>query len=108
MNKSDGVCKTCNNTDETIIHLLSECSHILPIWECIQHVVEIITTHSLNLSMKHKVFGLEKDHENLSIEVTMFCNFIILETKWAIWKQRNIVKMNQAKTKNPINYAKLL
>lgn len=108
MNKSDGVCKTCNATDETIIHLISECSHILPIWESIQHVVEIITTHSLSFSIKHKVFGLEKEHENLSIEVTMLCNFIILETKWAIWKQRNIVKMNPAKKLNHNQLCKII
>ena len=95
MNKSDGKCKICKTEDENLCHLINECSKISPVWTSIERLINDVCNENINLSTKDIIFGLKQDR----FFSPVYCdvsNFIILISKWEIWKHRNNVKMDHA------------
>ena len=95
MNKSDGKCKICKYEDETLCHLVRDCSKIFPVWTLIEHLLNDICNEDINLSTRDILFGIRQDRF-ISPVYSDVANFIILAAKWEIWKQRNNVKMEGA------------
>ena len=57
MNKSDGICKICNDLNETMCHLLVDCIHVIPIWEYIEEILFEITTQNIEFNAEMVIFG---------------------------------------------------
>ena len=91
MKLSNGICKLCGVEKETLCHLLCECSKIEIIWSLIRNFLYKICKVDLFINVDEILFGV--DLSNRPIENV--ANFIIIETKWQIWKNRNNVKYNQ-------------
>ena len=92
MGKSDGICKVCNNADETLTHLFYDCTYIQPVWNITKGILELLFAKDINLCMRNVFFCIQKTTSNLSVFEITLCNIIILITKWEIWKHRNNVK----------------
>ena len=88
MSKSNGVCKLCENENETICHMLMECEKVQNVWEQIEHLLSQLLQTNVNLSLKDIVFG-KLGHQSTTV---IFTNFIIYNSKWIIWKHRNNVR----------------
>ena len=89
MNKSSGICKLCMSDRETICHLIYECSKVNDVWKKIEELIINVTKTEVELIKRNILFNF-KDETPLDI----FCNFIILNTKYCIWKNRNNVKFD--------------
>lgn len=96
MNKSDGKCRLCKNSQETICHLLYECNLIKPVWQKVQDLIHAVTKFNANLNLENIVFGFQDAQDVKSI----FNNFIIYNTKWCIWKHRNCVRYGNENVKS--------
>ena len=94
MNMSTGLCHFCKTNTETIKHLFYECSIINRVIHKIENKINCILENDLHLKISllstHLVLGLL--HENSLVR--KFVNFIIILSKWEIWKLRNNVKFN--------------
>ena len=60
MGKSDGICKICNNCNETLNHLFCECSNLTPFWKKIRDLISVVTCCNLQLSLKEVIIGVDK------------------------------------------------
>ena len=96
MKKSDGICKLCNEMNETICHLLIECKCINSIWKATQKALCDITQENIVLSSQLIIFGMT----NVQDFVSVFTNFLLYNTKWLIWKHRNCVRYGNEKVTN--------
>ena len=90
MSKSDGLCKLCNREEETTLHLLFSCTKVNDIWHMLEQKIVNVTGVNIKLSNKNALFGLY-NHE-IPTRKKQVIEFLILETKWHIWKHRNDVK----------------
>ena len=94
MNMSTGLCHFCKTNTETIKHFFYECSLINSVIHKIENKIKCILGNDLQLKISllstHLVLGLL--HENSLVR--KFVNFIIILSKWEIWKLRNNVKFN--------------
>ena len=90
----------CKTNDETLVHLLLEYPHIKAVWSCIEHMLTLITDCNVKLDTERVIFGINKKEQCIAKNYICMYNLVILETKWAIWKHRNNVKMNQAQIMN--------
>ena len=94
MNMSTGLCHFCQTNTETIKHLFYECSHINRVIHTLENKINCILENNLQLKISllstHLVLGLL--HENSLVR--KFVNFIIILSKWEIWKLRNNIKFN--------------
>ena len=88
MGNSNGVCKICNRNEETLCHLLFDCSQANNVWQNIEiYILNKCGIH-INLTKEIVLFGMNLDNKEIEIIV----NLLIFETKWQIWKNRNCVK----------------
>jgi len=92
MHKSNGICKICQKETETTIHLLFECNIASQLWQIVEEMIQNIINYEMHFSIKTTIFGITKE-ENFALK--QIINFIIMETKWQIWKHRNEVKYGQ-------------
>ena len=98
MGKSDGICKICNNCNETLCHLFYECSHLTPFWKKISDLISVVTCCNLQISPKEVIIGVDKSIKDPYVRLVS--NFIIFAAKWIIWLNRNDVKFNGSPIKN--------
>jgi len=95
MNKSDGKCKLCLTEDETICHLLVNCTIVKPIWNRLQNVLHDVTKHNLPLNTQNIIFGIT-NNQAASENARIIYNFVIFIAKWYVWKHRNnVIYSNQ-------------
>ena len=92
MNKSNGVCKICLVEEETLCHLLYNCSHIAPLWLKIQNLLTELTNIETNLTLDVIITGLRCNDNNENNFLIPFFNLFIHFTKWTLWKHRNDIK----------------
>ena len=52
MKKSNGICKLCNVENETICHLIYECSMINYVWEKITNFIQELVESNIVISKK--------------------------------------------------------
>ena len=94
MNMSNGLCHFCKANTDTITHLFYDCAIIKrtinEIEDKINRILEADTQLKVNLSSAHLVLGFL--HE--SSHVRNFINFILILSKWEIWKLRNKIKFD--------------
>jgi exodeoxyribonuclease III len=93
MRKSNGICKLCYKEDETTLHLLYNCEKIHNLWTLLEEKITTVTGENVLLNEKHTLFGLYDSEYESSIK--QIAEFMILETKWQIWKHRNNVKFGK-------------
>ena len=94
MNKSDGKCKICKRENESIKHLIFECSEITLLWAKIEDFISETLDFHVDINLNNVVIGVNSDVCNGDMYVKIYINFVILNTKWLIWKNRNDVKYN--------------
>ena len=105
MKQSDGVCKLCNSDTETIIHLIFECKLVNDLWKKVEALVQNIFNLNIKFTEKDVLFGMYFNDAT----VKSLINFLLLETKWQIWKHRNEIKYGNKeikKVENLFNYLK--
>ena len=100
MNKSDGKCKICKREKESIKHLIFECSEITLLWAKIEDFISETLDFHVDINLNNVVIGVNSDVCNGDMYVKIYINFVILNTKWLIWKNRNDVKYNNTISKN--------
>ena len=96
MGKSDGICKICKNTEETISHLLFDCEYVFQTWSKLQDKINEICNLNCEINKEDVLFC-----DYIETRNSMFFNFMILEGKWQIWKNRNNVRYGNKISKNP-------
>lgn len=96
MNKSNGLCKLCNTTTESLCHLIFECNQVRPVWQKVDNILSTITGCNSALNSEIVILGVK--NEKNSIEI--FCNFVVFNAKWCIWKHRNEVRYGNKTQKN--------
>jgi len=91
MGFSNGLCKFCRQNRETIRHVLWECPNAQSIWKHVLPKIETIAMNTLNYEIINPeincLFGIL-----CAPFKSKHINIIIFETKWWIWKRRNIYK----------------
>ena len=91
MGYASNVCKVCKQHSETINHLFWTCSHAQSIWKRILPILEAISINTLNCTIENMettcLVGMQKTPTKSKL-----VNTIIMETKWYIWKSRNVIK----------------
>jgi hypothetical protein len=86
MKVSDGKCKLCGVEMEDIIHLLYECETIGNIWQYINTLCKQISEVSINEASV--MLGMQNVEDS---NINELIDFILLTTKWEIWKRRNVI-----------------
>ena len=66
----------------------------------IENVFEAITSKQIQLNVKCIIFGVDKGTFDISIDQLSLCNFLIVTTKWILWKHRNKVRYNAMQKEN--------
>ena len=89
MGKSDGLCKICSLEAETTCHLLFECVNANSMWHNLSRKIQNNCNCIYDFNLEDVIFGIQGVHEN---NFKTFVDFIILEAKWQLWKNRNNVK----------------
>ena len=88
------ICHFCKANTETITHLFYDCTIIKrtinEIEDKINRILEADTQLKINLSSANLVLGFL--HE--SSQARNFINFILILSKWEIWKLRNKIKFD--------------
>ena len=87
MGKSNGICKICNVFEETTCHLLYECQNVYKLWSNIAKDITKTCKSKCSITKENVLFGMDVTNNH-----NIFIDFVILETKWQIWKNRNNVK----------------
>ena len=100
MKKSNGKCKLCNVEDETICHLIYECHKIKSVWSKMENFINNLTDIEITFNKQYVLTGLTKEECDNDINAKIFINFLLLLTKWCIWKHRNDVKYGKLEIKN--------
>ena len=100
MNKSNGVCKICNIANETLCHLLFECGKIKSIWINVQDLLKNAANTNYALTSRYVITGFSKDSIINDESIRILYNFVIMLTKWFIWKHRNDVKFGTSDIKD--------
>ena len=102
MNRSNGLCHMCNSETETLPHLFFNCAFS-------RQLLDIIYTNLYNNTVFDTTDPLGNIDEEIMIlgdtsntVMTPITNTIIITTKWAIWKVRNIKKF-QNKITSPLS-----
>ena len=92
MRLSDGFCKLCSIEVETIEHLFYECELVENIWAIISDITTEIWNEKAD-SLKSVIFGqIQKEIDH---DISQILEFIIISTKWIIWKRRNKLKYDE-------------
>ena len=100
MNMFDGLCHFCKENTENLRHLFYYCRRV----NWIIHEIEIKVNHILEEDLQQRInstpfhFILGFLHEKSYIRI--FVNFIIILTKWEIWKHRNKIKHDNKQLSN--------
>ena len=100
MNKSNGVCKLCSKDEENIAHLIFLCPNIKKVWAKIEILLTSITELDIKLNTKSVILGVTMNECDNNVDVKVFVNFVVLMTKWCIWKHRNDVKYGKKDIKS--------
>ena len=95
MNRSNGLCKLCLTHTETLCHLLSECKIAYSVWRNVEKLLKHLTGYSLDLNKYNIIFGVNEDKT-----YDIMYNFIVYNTKWCLWKNRNNVRYGKENIKN--------
>ena len=103
MKKSNGICKLCNQYEEDIAHLIQLCPVIENVWAMIETYLMNTVALDIRLNTRRIILGVTTNECNESVNIKIFINFIILMTKWSIWKHRNDIKYGKQQTKNSDN-----
>ena len=88
MKRSNGICKICNNLNETTCHLLYGCPVIRQLWQLIATRIQEKLKLNLALEIDTILFGAYKCEDK---KQKQFYNLVIFETKWQIWKKNEIM-----------------
>ena len=90
MKKSDGKCKSCG-IDETVCHMLFECTFISPVWNYFENFLTALCNNQITITLKEVILGIQQtvieDKNKRTIS-----NFFIMCSKWCIWKRRNSIR----------------
>ncbi len=89
MRLSDGFCKLCTVDEETVEHMFYECDLVDRVWVEIDRVIKEVWKVNC-VRLKDIIFCLT--HAEKDNNVNMILEFIIMSTKWIIWKRRNLTK----------------
>ena len=99
MKKSNGICKLCNEYEEDLAHLVYLCPKINVLWNKIENLLMNILAIDLQLDVRKIILGITLDECDKNVSIKVFINFVILMTKWCIWKHRNDVKYGNQEVK---------
>ena len=100
MKKSNGQCKVCNIKKENLCHLLFDCVKIKSIWTNIQLLLNNVTNTNFEITARYVITGYSTDRITNNEHVRNLYNFVIMLTKWFIWKHRNDVKFGTTGVKD--------
>ncbi|KAL4583053.1 hypothetical protein LXL04_007617 [Taraxacum kok-saghyz] len=91
---SSSVCGTCGVAEESVDHLLRDCSWAKEVWSSIQLWCDIDLSNVGSIDCL-----LNTGHEFLKSPIQLkVTNAVILTTLWAIWKARNARVFNNIET----------
>ena len=88
------MCKICNQEEENMCHLIYYCAKIDQIWRQISQMISTvnISKKTISLGLSEVMFGMKKVSGKRDNHEILIMNCIIMETKWYIWKSRNVIK----------------
>ncbi len=90
MRLSDGFSKLCAIEIETIQHLFYDCELVEKVWAMISNITKKIWNVNCD-SLKSVVLGQIQD-EIVDQNIAQIMEFVLLSTKWILWKRRNTLK----------------
>ena len=106
--KESPACSFCNASNETIVHLFIECSHVAPLWTFFHNIFQRIEPIG-NLTNFQKLFGL---HDKMREGNHDLINHIILTIKYYIHlcrtKKDKPIKPSLSGLKKRISYTEYL
>jgi len=97
MKKSNGLCKICHVNEETTCHMLFECHSIRKYWNYLSEICSEILNITYNFDVQQVLFN---NKESINETTNNVLNFVTLESKWQIWKNRSNVKYGNKVHKN--------
>ena len=78
----DNVCKLCNENEETLIHLFSQCEPTIKCWEDLSRKIKTNTNKELDFSSKDIILGFqEKQMCPPNILLIIMRNYIFTASK---------------------------
>ena len=86
MNKSNGICRLCNNSLETQRHLFLECTNAARLWSDIKTIMN--DEIELTALTEENIMLLTEENNIIAADI---CN-TILTVKWVIWKERCVIR----------------
>ena len=105
MNRSNGICKLCNEEEESTLHLLYYCKCINGVWVGIENYLADIIHFYLLIDPYVVLVGPNIGQNEVGKNKMNVINTLIHVTKWEIWKNRNNVKFGN---KNSLEVDELL
>ena len=90
---SSGLCKMCNVHQESLVHLLWDCTFAKQSWCKIIPKIELYLLNELDIELVNPMQTALLSMYTFPSK-TKLVNTLIVETKWMIWKNRNDMKYN--------------
>ena len=87
---SNGICKVCGSEQETLKHLFWQCDHAQSFWRDIVPILETISVNIFKYDLPNPEFLVYFGFQG-PIKFRVL-NTLVFETKWQIWKSRNLIK----------------
>ena len=96
--KDDAICRLCNNQEETLIHLFTQCPKIIPLWDNLSIWIRNKLNILINFTHTYIILGYLNNNN-----YTCPLNTIILVTKsYIFWCCRSQVNPNPLDLQNKI------
>jgi hypothetical protein len=99
-------CLFCTDTEETIIHLFTECLPVSQFWMYIEQIFRKIVTVDINIIQDAILFH-ELDAYNLTNNAKKILLFCLSVAVWAIWKHRCTIVSDSYTGVNSSSFEKL-
>ena len=105
MGRSDGLCKICNQYEETTSHLFYECNLASSLWEYLTRNILCKCNCIFIFTLEDVLFGCQFEGNKGLKDLV---HFLALELKWQLWKNRNNVKYGNKQSMDKENLMKLV